>query len=138
MPLVLPPDVIVATEDSVLTQLDRERERAQMTVLTDGGAKKYVYNRKAVEVIDSRSLTVALLNALSLTDKQKRYPFAYAEMLATGDTLAVVLARFEAGLTASSAKIATIEAQAQKAKRAVRAAPTIAAKQAAAQVNWSV
>ena len=124
-------------EAALLAAIDAQRENLQMTVLTAGGAKKYVYNRKAVEAIDSRGLLVSVLNALSLVDKQKRFPFAQAEAALTGETLSSVLARYEAALNTSAAKVAALEATAQKAKRAVRAATTPVAKRAAANVTWS-
>lgn len=126
------------TEESLIAGIDAQREAKQMAVMTAGGAKKYVYNRKAVEAIDARGVLAATLNALSLTDKQKRFPFATAESALTGEQLSVVLARFDTAMVAASAKIAAIEAQAQRAKRAVRAASTMAAKQAAANVNWTM
>ncbi len=134
MPAIAP---FVITEDVLLAQVDAGREVAQMTLMTAGGAKKYVYNRKAVEAIDARGVLVATLNALSLIEKKKRFPFATAEAALSGEALSVVLARYDTAMTTSSAKIAAIEAQAQKAKRDIRAATTLAAKQAAAKVQWS-
>lgn len=134
MPAIAP---FVITEDVLLAQVDAGREAAQMTLMTAGGAKKYVYNRKAVEAIDARGVLVATLNALSLIEKKKRFPFATAEAALSGEALSVVLARYDTAMTTSSAKIAAIEAQAQKAKRDIRAATTLAAKQAAAKVQWS-
>ncbi len=128
----------VITEDVMLAQVDARREAMQMTVMTAGGAKKYVYNRKAVEAIDARGLLVATLNALSTLERKKRFPFASAESALSGEALSVVLARYDAAMTTSSTKIAAIEALAQKAKREIRAATTLAAKQAAANVQWSV
>ncbi len=124
-------------EAQLLAAIDATREANQMAVLTAGGAKKYVYNRKAVEAIDGRGLIVTVLNALSLTDKQKRFPFAQAEAALTGEALSIVLGRYEAALNTSAAKIAQIEAIAQKTKRAVRAASTPAAKRSAAVVSWT-
>lgn len=130
-------DTLAGVEAATIAAIDAEREARQMSVMTTGGAKKYVYNRKADEVKTASGILPSVLNALSLVDKQKKYPFAYAEMQQTGETLTAVLARFETGLNAASAKISVIEAQAQKAKRNVRAATTAAAKQAAANVQWS-
>lgn len=132
-----PVEPIVVTQELLLYQVDRERENEQMKVMTAGGAKKYVYNRKASEAIDSRTLTATLLNALSLADKQRRFPFAQAEAKLTGEPIVTVLARFGTGLDMANSKVAAIEALAQKAKRAIAAAPTMADKQKAAQVDWS-
>lgn len=120
----------------LLAQIDADREAREMAVLTAGGAKKYVYNRKAEEAIDARSLLSTALNALSLTDKERRYPFATAEMQLTGESLSTVISRFEAGMAASTAKIAVIDAKATIAKRAVRAATTKSAVLQAATVTW--
>ncbi len=89
---------------------------------------------------NGQRLTVALLNALNLTDKKKRFPFATAEATLTGEALSAVLARFEVGMNASAAENARIEAVSQKAKRDIKAAPTAAAKRAAYAAinrNWS-
>jgi len=130
-------ETLAGVEAALLAGIDDEREKRQMTVMTAGGAKKYVYNRKAAEAIDARGLVVGVLNALSLTDKARRFPFAQAEAAQTGEPISTVLTRYETALNVSAATIAAIEAKAQKAKRAVRAATTIAAKRAAANVTWS-
>lgn len=136
-PVVIEAQPLADAEAMLLARIDADREARQMAVMTSGGAKKYVYNRKAVEAIDSRTLVQSVLNALSLVDRQKRFPFATAEASLTGETLSTVLARYEAGLNTSAAKVASIEAQAMKAKRAVRAATTLPAKVAAANIQWS-
>jgi hypothetical protein len=124
-------------ETWLLAKIDADREANEMQFLTPGGAKKYVYNRKAAEAIDARGLVVSLLNALSLTDKQKRFPYAQAEAALTGDALSVVLGRYEAAMNTSALKVAALEAIAIKAKRDVRAATSSAAKLAAAKVTWT-
>lgn len=125
-------------EMALLPLVDVQREAMQMTVLTPGGAKKYVYNRKAAEAIQASGIVASLLNGLTLVDKKKKYPFAYAESALTGDTLSVVLARFEAGMNVSAIENARIEAVAQKAKRDIKAATTAAAKRATyAAINWN-
>lgn len=139
---LIPVLAAVETEEQVqarlLVAVDGERETRQMTVLTDGGAKKYVYNRKAMEAIDGRTLSASLLNALGLSDRKKRFPFATTESVLTGETLSVVLARFDAGMNTSASENARIEAVAQKAKRDIKAATTVAAKRVAyAAINWN-
>jgi hypothetical protein len=136
--LVVPAETIDQVQAKLLVAVDAERERSQMTVLTDGGAKKYVYNRKAAEAIAASGILAATLNALTLSDKKKKYPFASAESALTGETLSAVLARFEAGMNTSAVENARVEAVAQKAKRDIKAATTIAAKRAAyAAINWN-
>jgi hypothetical protein len=111
----------------LLGRIDDERERRQMLVLSAGGAKKYVYARKDSEAADAKTLIVSVLNALSLVDRQKRFPFAQAEATLTGDPITTVLARFAASRT----EVARIESVAQKAKRAIKAATSSATKLAA-------
>ena len=135
---VVPVETLDQLQTRLLAAVDVERERLQMTVLTDGGAKKYVYNRKAMEAIDGRTITASLLNGLGLSDKRKRFPFATTESFLTGETLSAVLVRFDTGMNAAASENARIEAVAQKAKRDIRAAATIAAKRAAyAAINWN-
>ena len=56
----------------------------------------------------------------------------------TGELLTTVLARYDVGMNTSASENARIEAVAQKAKRDIRAAATIAAKRAAyAGINWN-
>jgi hypothetical protein len=129
---------IADIEAQLLADVDRTREQLEMTVLSAGGAKKYVYSRKAVEAIDARTLVASVLNALSLTDKQRRFPFANAETLLTKEAISVVLARFEAAMVLTTTQLARIDAIAQVGKRAIRAATTIAAKRTAfANISWS-
>lgn len=136
--LVVPVETIEQLQARLLAAVDAEREKLQMTVLTDGGAKKYVYNRKAMEAIDARTIAASLLNGLSLSDKKKRFPFATTESMLTGELLTTVLARYDVGMNTSASENARIEAVAQKAKRDIRAAATIAAKRAAyAGINWN-
>lgn len=131
-------DDVAKIEAALLPMVDDRRETLQMTVLTPGGAKKYVYNRKAAEAIAASGIAATVLNALTLVDRKRKYPFAYAESVVTGDALAVVLARFEAGMNVSAIENARIEAVAQKAKRDIKAATTAAAKRAAyAAINWN-
>jgi len=136
--LVVPVETIEQLQARLLAAVDAEREKLQMTVLTDGGAKKYVYNRKAMEAIDARTIAASLLNGLGLSDKKKRFPFATTESMLTGELLTTVLARYDVGMNTSASENARIEAVAQKAKRDIRAAATIAAKRAAyAGINWN-
>ena len=133
-----PVEDAAAVQALLLAQVDAKRELLQMTVLTPGGAKKYVYNRKAGEAIAASGILASLLNGLSLVDKKKKYPFAYAESALTGEPLSAVLGRFEGGMNASAAENARIEAVAQKAKRDITAAVSAAAKRAASlAINWA-
>lgn len=122
----------------LLDQIDDRRETEQMKYLTTGGAKKMVYTQKAAERKDYRALGSAAIALLNLTAQRTRFPAAFAEVDMTGDTLAVVMARFETGENNSNAKVYKLEAIAQKAKLAVKAATTEAAAIAAANPNWTV
>ena len=68
--LVVPVETIELLQARLLVAVDAEREKLQMTVLTDGGAKKYVYNRKAMEAIDARTIAASALNGLGLATKR--------------------------------------------------------------------
>jgi hypothetical protein len=125
-----------ALRAAALATIDDQREANQMRYLTVGGAKKWVYAQKAKEAADYGSLTTAAINLIGLVDRQKRWPFAMAEVSASGDTLAVVMARFQSGLSTSQAKVAAAEATAMVAKRAVAVASTRASIAAAANPTW--
>ena len=120
----------------LLAGIDAENERRQMAMLTAGGAKKWVYAAKAAEVHDYRNVIGAALATLTAAEKTARFPFASAEAADSGDSLATVIARYEAGIAASRATVAQIEAIAQRAKRGVRAAATAAAMRSAATISW--
>jgi hypothetical protein len=126
------------TEARLLAEVDRKREKQRAAVMTQGVGQSYAYAQKAQEVYDYRNVVGSVLAALTTPQRTARYPFAMAEVTATGDSLAIVIARFEAGMASSRTKIATIEAVATKAKRAIRAASTASAKQSAyAAANWN-
>lgn len=122
-------------EAQLIAEVDRRRERLRAGVMTQGVGQSYAYAQKATEVYDYRNIVGSLLATLTVPKLTARYPFAMAEVAATGDTLAVVIARFEAGMATSRNKIAAVEAAAVKAKRAIRAASTMAAKHAAYQAT---
>lgn len=125
------------TEARLLADVDRRREKLRAAVMTQGIGQSYAYAQKAQEVYDYRNVIGSLLAALTAPQRTARYPFAMAEANATGDTLAIVIGRFEAGMALSRSKIASVEAVATKTKRAIRAATTAGAKQAAlAAANW--
>lgn len=122
---------LVELEAGLLAAVDRKREKLRAAVMTQGVGQSYAYAQKATEVYDYRNIIGTALAALTVPQRTARYPFAMAEATATGDTLATVITRFEGGMATSRSRIAAVEAVATKAKRAIRAAATIAAKQAA-------
>jgi hypothetical protein len=125
-------------EATLLDQIDDRRETLMMTVMTPGGAKKTEYAEKAGEVRDYRNTLGSVIASLSLVSQRARFPWAMAETDQTKETLAVVIARFEAGATASRTPAARYAAIAQVAKRAIKAATTPAAKRAAFDaVKWT-
>lgn len=133
---VLPADYYAAgdlkdMEARLLAEVDQEREKLRSAVMTQGVGQSYAYAQKAQEVYDYRNVVGSLLATLTVPQRTARYPFAMAEASATGDALATVIARFESGMETSRSRIAAVEAAATKAKRAIRAAATSAAKQAA-------
>jgi hypothetical protein len=122
-------------EADLIAQIDRQREKMRAAVMTQGVGQSYAYAQKANEVYDYRNIVGSLLATLTVPQRTARYPFAMAEVTATGDTLATVIARFEAGMASSRSRIAAVEAAAVKAKRAIRAASTATAKRAAYQAT---
>jgi hypothetical protein len=135
-----PVTVLSATdyETYLLGLVDDRRETLMMTYMTPGGAKKTEYAEKAGEVRDYRNTLLSVITALSITDRRKRFPWAMAEADLTGDTLAVVITRFEAGANASRPPAARVAGIAQIAKRAIKAATSSAAKLTAYKaINWT-
>lgn len=109
----------------MISSIDSEREVRMMIQLTDGGAKKYEYAEKAREVRDYRSLSGSavgsLLIPLNLNGTRDRFAWAMAEADETGDTLEVVITRYETAMK-SVAFARKVAARAQKLKRTIRAA----------------
>lgn len=126
----------------VCSPIDAERAVRRMPYLTMIQGQEFIYAMKALEVSNWYSLggsVAAILTAvglLSTAQKNARFRFALKEAAVTGDTLQTVIARFEAGAAAALDPLADIDARAVTAKRAVRAASTMQAKQAAANVSW--
>ena len=123
---------------ALIARVDARREAMRAAVMTPGAGQSYAYAQKAAEVADHRRIDVANLAALDAAALTWRFPFAMAEAAASGDDLATVIDRFDAGMALSRSEIARVEAVACAAKRAIRAAVTIADKQAAfAAIDWT-
>ena len=120
----------------LLAQVDAQRELARRGAITALVGQSFVYAEKAREVADYRALGSDAVAELDPSTTAARFAFAAAEVEATGDSLAAVFARFEAGANASRALLARIDARATSAKRAIRAATTPSAMQAAAKITW--
>jgi hypothetical protein len=128
---VLPNSLVVIPETAeqaltrMIVAIDAERETRMMTQLTDGGAKKYEYAEKAREVRDYRGLSGSvvgsLLIPLNLSGTRERFAWAMAEVDDTGDTLEVVITRYETAMK-SVVLARKVAARAQKLKRTIRAA----------------
>lgn len=128
---------LIELEARLLAEVDHEREKLRAAVMTQGEGQSYAYAQKAQEVYDYRNVVGTLLTALTVPQRTARYPFAMAEAIASADDLATVIARFETGMEISRSRIAAVEATATKAKRAIRAATTSTAKQAAySAITW--
>jgi hypothetical protein len=125
-------------EAALIARVDARREEMRAAVMTPGAGQSYAYAQKAAEVADHRRIDGLDLAALDAAALAKRFPFAMAEAAASGDDLAAVIDRFDAGMSMSRSEIARVEAIACAAKRAIRAAGTLAAKQAAfAAIHWN-
>jgi len=135
-PVALTPEQLLAR---MLDTIDEEREVRMMTSLTNGGAKKYEYAEKAREVRDYRSLggTVVsgLLLPLNIASTRDRFAWSMAEVDDIGDTLEVVITRYEAAMKRSmlTRKVA---ARAQKLKRQINAAAPSGRAAIFAARNW--
>ena len=123
--LLLPVETAEQQLTRMLDTIDDEREARMMTSLTNGGAKKYEYAEKAREVRDYRSLgsTVVsgLLLPLNIAGTRDRFAWSMAEVDDTGDTLEVVITRYE-GAMKRSMLARKVAARAQKLKRQINAA----------------
>lgn len=123
--LVVPVETAEQQLTRMLDTIDDEREVRMMTSLTNGGAKKYEYAEKAREVRDYRSLggTVVsgLLLPLNIAGTRDRFAWSMAEVDDTGDTLEVVITRYE-GAMKRSMLARKVAARAQKLKRQINAA----------------
>jgi len=123
--LVVPVETAEQQLARMLDTIDDEREVRMMTSLTNGGAKKYEYAEKAREVRDYRSLSgtvvSGLLLPLNISGTRDRFAWSMAEVDDTGDTLEVVITRYE-GAMKRSMLARKVAARAQKLKRQINAA----------------
>lgn len=118
-------------------EIDCQREDARRPYMTQLLGQSFVYAAKGREADTYRSLAINVLSSLTMMQRLQRFPLAMAEVDATGDTLATVIARYQAGQDASNAAIGRIEALATRAKAAIRGATNLDAMKAAAAVQWS-
>lgn len=118
-------------EATLIARVDARREEMRAAVMTPGAGQSYAYAQKAAEVADHRRLAPGELAEMDTAATIARFPFAMAEAAASGDSLAVVIERFDAGMALSRSEIARVEAIACAGKRAIRAAEGLPAKQAA-------
>lgn len=126
----------------LLAAVKAEAEARKMAWLSAGDAKKAEYAQKAAEVafFDSLGATVTLalaaLNAMPASVKQAKFGFALADAAAFGDAVPDAVARFRAGMGAST-KVPTIAAAEAKACAALKAATTVAAMRAVVTgITW--
>jgi hypothetical protein len=129
VPIAPAPETPARALQRMLGTIDGERETRMMASLTDGGAKKWEYAEKGREVRDYRSLAGAiiagLLLPLNIAGTRERFAWAMAEVDDTGDTLEVVITRYEGAMRRAqvSRKVA---ARAQTLKRQISAAAPVA------------
>ncbi|WP_313337442.1 hypothetical protein [Sphingobium yanoikuyae] len=122
---------LAAGEAALIAKVDARREEMRAAVMTPGAGQSYAYAQKAAEVADHRRIAPAELAEMDTAATIARFPFAMAEAAASGDSLAAVIDRFDAGMALSRSEIARVEAVACAGKRAIRAAEGLPAKQAA-------
>lgn len=137
----------IPSEAELRQVIDEEREQRKMAVLTVGGAMKLTYAAKVAEVeawfalgpigAAVSALTIAL-DALPAAVRQRRFPYASAQAVRTGATVAQVIETYRAGAARATTETARIEAIAQEAIGRFKAAKTLAAKQAVVMaIDWN-
>lgn len=118
--------------------------------------KQKKYSRKQQEVLDFRTLNGALglpvvnaltatlslflpgFNALTASQQKKKFRFSMAQATKRGVSIDVIIGEMEGRLDTVEDQVASWEAIELEAIRAIKAAPTAAAKRAAfAAINWS-
>lgn len=129
-------DDVAAIKAMLIARIDADREALQKTLITRGTAKAVVYAQKASELANYQILGSAAVAAMTVEQRAAMFPAATAETIVTGETLADVLARIQAGVTASGSEMYRVEAIAQAAKIAVRAAVDKEAAYSAADFEW--
>ncbi|TCP33281.1 hypothetical protein [Sphingomonas sp. BK235] len=139
------PLTLAEAEQMILGQIDAQAGVARQRWLTIVPGQSDAYREKMADVASisglggTTALILAALKALPATEQQARWPFLYAEMQASGAaTLVQARDAVTAAAAASRAARAEIERRRRAAKIAVRAAKTLAAKQAAAIVDWKI
>jgi hypothetical protein len=119
-----------------------------MLALTQGGAKKTVYAKQQAEVLAWAGLgaigattvqLVAAFNLLPLTVQKQKFRFAVVSAVKRGETnIAAAIKRFSDGANKSDVEVSRVEAIAQDAIDAIRAASTTTAKRAIfAAIDWT-
>ena len=110
-------DNIPALKVKALSDVDEKRQKLQDVYVSPGEGKKVVYAQKNAEQRDYYANGPTPVT-------EDRFPAALAEVAVTGDTLAVVIARFKAGVDASTKAMCLLDAIASKAKTDIQAATT--------------
>lgn len=129
--------ILDAWRKKLCAEVDAQREAHRSPYMTQLLGQSFIYASKGREADTYRSLATNVLIALTAPQRRLRFPIAMAEADITGDSLATVIARYQAGQDASNAALGRIEARATQAKAAIRAATTLETMKAAAAVDWS-
>lgn len=128
-----------AAEAELIAAVKAESERRAGALYSGGAAKLASYAAKRAEVEAWRQIGGAVaFNLLAPTLRATRFRYTLADAAAFGDTPALAIARFAAGMDACDARAAALAGIEQAAIAAIRAAGTASAKrQAAAAIDWS-
>jgi hypothetical protein len=139
----------------LVTQVKLENETFVRALYTTNFGKQKKYSRKQQEVMDYRALapvTLSLAQALNTSlgsllpqfvslgaaAQKKKFRFAMAEAALRGVTVDVVIGEYEAAIETIESKVAAYEAVELVTVRAINAATTTTAANAAyAARNWS-
>lgn len=120
----------------LLAQVDAERIIRLAPPVTAGEPIQYVYSAKAVEAYNYTTLMAAQVPTMTPEQLAATFPWLAAEAAQLGITIAEQVARVAAARAAADTRMQRIEALAQRAKSAIRAAETLEQMQAAAAVEW--
>jgi len=122
----------------LLARIDAERAARLGAPLTQGPEVQYAYVQKAAELYNYDVLIADQVPEMTPEQLASTFPWIAAEADLLGISLADAMARVRAARAAADAQLRAIEAKAQAAKVAIRAATTLEDMQTAAAVDWEI
>lgn len=128
--------LLEAWRSRLLADIDAQRCSHAEPLTTAGQAVHYAYTVKAAELYNYDVLLAAQVPGMTAEQLAATFPWISEEAAQLGIPLADAMARVRAARVGADAALRAIEAKAQAAKVAVRAAETLEDMQTAAAVNW--